>query len=76
MIVRQTLHTVYGAIADTVLATVPAGRLAGHNELLTTLPTRGIHLTGPRGVRIALWPETRPGRDGPLAVAYRTTVER
>jgi hypothetical protein len=75
-IVRQTLHGVYGAIADTLLAQVPDGKLAMPKELLTTLPKRGIHLTGPHGVRIALWPETRLGRDGPLVVAYRTTVEQ
>jgi hypothetical protein len=76
LVVRQTLKAVYGPIADSVLATVPAGQLAGPNELVTTLPKRGIHLTGPHGVRIALWPQTRRGRDGPLAVAYRTVVER
>jgi len=75
-IVRQTLNVVYGPIADSVLAGVPSGRLAAPNELVTTLPSRGIHLTGPRGARLALWPETRPGRDGPLAVAYRTLLER
>jgi hypothetical protein len=74
-IVRQTLRSVYGPIADTLLATVPDGHLAAPNELVTSLPSRGIHLTGPHGARIALWPETRRGRDGPLAIAYRTTVE-
>lgn len=75
-VVRQTLKAVYGAIADSALATVPVGQLTAPNELLTTLPKRGIHLTGPRGIRIAVWPETRAGQDGPLAVAYRTVVER
>lgn len=75
-IVRETLHTVYGPIADTVLAAVPEGRLATRNELVTTLPAKGIHLAIPHGARIAVWPETRPGRDGPLVVAYRTAVER
>ncbi|MFL5615529.1 MAG: hypothetical protein ACJ796_17805 [Gemmatimonadaceae bacterium] len=75
-VVRETLHTVYGAIADTLLAAVPEGRLAMPNELVTTLPAKGIHLAGPHGARIAVWPETRAGRDGPLVVAYHTTVER
>jgi hypothetical protein len=75
-IVRQTLHTVYGAVADTLLTTVPDGRLAAPNELLTVLPQRGIHLATPSGSRVALWPQTRPGRDGPLVIAYRTVVER
>jgi hypothetical protein len=74
-IVRQTLHTVYGPVADTLLGTVPDGQLAAPNELLTVLPQRGIHLATPTGRRIALWPETRPGRDGPLVVAYRTIAE-
>ena len=75
-IVRQTLKVVYGPFADSALAAVPAGRLVAPNELVTTLPTRGIHLAGPHGARVALWPETRPGRDGPLVIAYRTVVER
>lgn len=75
-IVRQTLATVYGPVADTLLGTVADGRLAQPNELLTVLPQRGIHLATPTGRRIVLWPETRPGRDGPLVVSYRTVVER
>jgi hypothetical protein len=74
-IVRQTLRSVYGAVADTLLAAVPAGRLVLHNELLTTLPSRGIRLTSAGGARLQLWPETRPGRDGPLVVAYRAVAE-
>ena len=74
-IVRQTLRSVYGAVADTLLAAVPAGSLIVPNELLTKLPSRGIHLGSAGGARIQLWPETRPGRDGPLVVAYRTVVE-
>ena len=74
-IVRQTLHNVYGTVADTLLAAVPAGSLVAPNELVTTLPSRGVRLTSADGARIQLWPETRPGRDGPLVVAYRTVVE-
>ena len=74
-VVRQTLRSVYGAVADTLLATVPAGSLVMPNQLLTKLPSRGIHLGITGGARIQLWPETRPGRDGPLVVAYRTVVE-
>lgn len=74
-IVRQTLHSVYGAVADTLLAAVPAGSLVAPNELVTTLPSRGLRLGNAGGARIQLWPETRPGRDGPLVVAYRTVVE-
>jgi hypothetical protein len=76
LLVRQTLRSVYGAVADTVLATVPDGRLASAKELVTTLPSRGLHLGTTPGPRLGLWPQTRPGRDGPLVVAYRTIVER
>jgi hypothetical protein len=75
-IVRQTLRSVYGAVADTLLAAVPAGQLVMHNELLTTLPSRGLHLTSAGGARLQLWPETRPGRDGLLVVAYRAVAEQ
>ena len=74
-IVRQTLRSVYGAVADTLLAAVPTGHLVMHNELVTTLPSRGIRLTSASGARLQLWPETRPGRDGPLVVAYRVVAE-
>lgn len=75
-IVRETLRAVYGPVADTLLATVPDGRLAAPNELLARLPARGIHLAAADGRKIGVWPETRPGRDGPLVVAYRTMAER
>jgi hypothetical protein len=75
-VVRQTLPAVYGALADTLLAAIPEGRLAAPNELVTTLPTRGIQLPMPNGWRLGIWPETRPGRDGPLVVGYRALVQR
>jgi hypothetical protein len=76
LVVRQTLHTVYGPVADTLLATVPTGKLATASELVTTLPKHGIHLQGAHGPHLALWPQTKPGRNGPLVFAYRTVVER
>lgn len=75
-IVRQTLPVVYGPIADSALAVVAEGKLASPGDLLTELPSRGIHLQVAGGYRISLWPETRQGRDGPLVVAYRTMVGR
>lgn len=75
-VVRQTLPAVLGARADTLLGAIPAGKLAAPNELVTVLPTKGIHLSAPNGTRLVLWPETRPGRDGPLVVAYRVSVEK
>ena len=75
-IVRETLPRVYGAVADSALAALPAGRLAAAGDLLHDLPTRGVRLPTADGATLALWPETRPGRDGPLVVTYRATVAR
>ena len=77
-IVRATLPQIYGAAADSALAHVPSGALTTPSELVGELPARGLRL--PLGAAaagagaIVLWPETRPGRDGPLVVSYRTSV--
>jgi hypothetical protein len=73
-IVRETLPAVYGARVDSVLATIPEGSLIGEGDLLTELPLRGIHLPLGTAYQLILWPETRPGRDGPLVVSYRARV--
>lgn len=73
-IVRETLPAVYGARVDSLLVTIPEGRLIGEGDLLTELPLRGIHLPLGTGYQLILWPETRPGRDGPLVVSYRARV--
>jgi hypothetical protein len=73
-IIRATLPEVYGKSADSVLAAVPAGQLVNSASLLTELPSRGLHFPLGGGWVIALWPETRPGQDGPLVVSYRTVV--
>ena len=75
-IVRATLPAVYGPSADSLLATIPAGKLARAGDLLTELPTRGLHLPIGAGWSLALWPETRQGQDGPLVVTYRAVVVR
>ena len=75
-IVRATLPAVYGALADSALAAVPPGKLFAAADLLTKLPTTGLHLRAANGVTLAVWPETRPGRDGPLVIAYRASVVR
>jgi hypothetical protein len=73
-IVRATLPEIYGAVADSMLASVKVGALVGGDDLITELPVRGIRLTHSSGAALTLWPETRPGRDGPLVVAYRVTT--
>lgn len=73
-VVRQTLPAVYGARADSVLAAIPEGALVAGGDLLRELTARGIHVGLRDGWSLELWPETRPGRDGPLVVRYRTRV--
>ena len=73
-IVRATLPQVYGARLDSLLAAIPAEQLTAGGDLLTELPVRGVQLRLADGATLALWPETRPGRDGPLVVAYRSTL--
>ncbi|HEU4628883.1 MAG TPA: hypothetical protein VFS08_04030 [Gemmatimonadaceae bacterium] len=75
-IVRATLPEVFGTAADSALAATPAGGIAQAGDLLTELPVRGVRLRTSDGDTLALWPETRPGRDGPLVVTYRVAVVR
>lgn len=75
-IVRATLPMIYGAGADSLLAGVPSGAIAGAGELLTELPAHGLRLPAGDGWSLVVRPETRPGRDGPLVVRYIATVER
>jgi hypothetical protein len=73
--VRATLPLVFGAVADSMLADVPAGTLGGTADLLADLPGRGVRLPARYGWAIRLWPGVRPGQDGPLVVTYRVSVE-
>jgi hypothetical protein len=76
-LVRATLPAVYGVAADSLLASVAAGELIrGVDPTTTTDATHGVYLPLSAGWSLALWPETRPGRDGPLIVRYRTTLPR
>lgn len=72
--VRATLPKIYGATADSALARLPNGGIAGQGNLLYDLPARGVHIPLDKGWEIALYPETRPGEDGPLVVRYRVSV--
>lgn len=74
--VRLSLPAVYGPVGDSMLAAVPQGTLTSGGDLLKDLPTRGIRLTAPNGAAVMLWPETRPGEDGPLVVTYRVAPAR
>lgn len=74
--VRRTLPLVYGGTVDSVLRAIPAGGIIGSVDLLTELPARGAHLKVAAGWTLDLWPETRPGQDGPLVVGYRARMTR
>jgi hypothetical protein len=73
-IVRSTLPQVYGAPADSALRALPIGMMARAGDLITTLAERGFQIPLAGGRTIAVFPETRAGRDGPLVVAYRAVA--
>jgi hypothetical protein len=75
-LVRETLPAIYGAAVDSILATVAAGALIRGVDPTVTTATHGVYLPLAAGWSLALWPETRPGRDGPLIVTYRTALTR
>jgi len=75
-LVRATLRAIYGAAADSILASVAAGELIRGVEPTSSGATHGVYLPISAGWSLALWPETRPGRDGPLIVRYRTALTR
>lgn len=74
--VRAVLPRLYGPVADTLLAGVPMGELTATGDLLTDLPERGIHLPAVGDPVLTLWPETRPGSEGPLVIAFRVEPRR
>lgn len=76
VVVRRTLPMIYGAPVDSVLRTIPNGGIVGDVDLLDELPKRGVRLPLGNGSTLELWPETRPGQDGPLVVSYRARVRR
>jgi hypothetical protein len=71
--VRATLPLIYGRGASDALAKIPDGGLAAQGDLLEELPKKGLRIPG-AGWMIRLFPETRPGQDGPLVVRYRASV--
>lgn len=73
-LVRATLPAIYGRGVDTVLSKIADGDIARQGDLLSELPKRGVRIPVNAGWMIALFPETRPGQDGPLVVRYRVSV--
>jgi hypothetical protein len=72
--VRRTLPAIYGPGADTALAKLADGGIARQGDLLTELPARGARIPVRDGWTLAVYPETRPGQDGPLVVRYRVSL--
>jgi hypothetical protein len=73
-LVRSTLPAVYGRSIDSVLSKIPEGGIARQGDLVSELPTRGVRIPVNSDWAITLYPETRPGQDGPLVVRYRVSV--
>ena len=73
-LLRTTLPKVYGPAIDTARSKVPTGDLTKSGNLVSDLPTRGIHVPVRDAWSLAVYPETRPGHDGPLVVRYRVSV--
>ncbi|HEX5830740.1 MAG TPA: hypothetical protein VFY16_07175 [Gemmatimonadaceae bacterium] len=74
--VRATLPRVHGVTGTRALAGAPEGSIASAGDLLTVLPARGARLAADDGWSLVVTPVTRPGRDGPIVVAYVATVTR
>jgi hypothetical protein len=73
-VVRATLVSVYGAPMKDVLSSMPIGAFAEQGELLTELPSRGVRIPLNGAWMLRLFPETRPGQDGPLVIRYRVRI--
>jgi hypothetical protein len=72
--VRNTLPMIYGSSVRGLLESIPEGSIAGQGDLLTVLPARGVRIPIDSSLSIRLFPETRPGQDGPLVIRYRVFV--
>jgi hypothetical protein len=73
-IVRSTLPVIYGDAARTALDSITTGSLVRGGTLLEDLPQHGFPISVAEHT-VRLWPVVRPGRDGPLIVAYRAKAE-
>jgi hypothetical protein len=72
--VRTTLPLIYGGAAREALSKIPQGGLASQGDLLAELPRKGMRIPLGYEWAIRLFPETRPGQDGPIVVRYRASV--
>ena len=53
---------------------MPPGTIVPPEGLTTDLPTQGLYVPVPGGPTLRIWPETRPGEEGPLVVRYRVLI--
>ena len=74
LFLRSTLPAIYGAPAADAIGKIAAGNIAAQGELLTELPARGVRIPLNATSMIRVFPETRPGQDGPLVVRYRARI--
>jgi hypothetical protein len=73
-ILRATLPRIFGAAVDSALGAMAAGTVVPPHGLTTDLPTQGLYVPLPGGPTLRIWPETRPGEEGPLVVRYRVLI--
>jgi hypothetical protein len=73
-VLRATLPQIYGSRLDSALIALPFGSLVPAQGLTTDLPAQGLYVPVPGGSTLRIWPETRPGEQGPLVVRYRVLV--
>jgi hypothetical protein len=72
--VRSTLPRIYGAAIDSSLTRLPIGAIARQGNLVDDLPSSGVRIPIGAAWEVRVFPETRPGVEGPLVVRYRTMV--
>jgi hypothetical protein len=70
-ILRATLPQIYGPRLDTALTAIPGGALVPEEGLTTDLLKQGLLVPVSDSDTLRIWPETRPGQEGPLVVRYR-----
>ena len=71
---RTTLPAIYGAQIDSSLTRLPVGAIARQGDLISMLPANGVRIPIDAAWELRVFPETRPGVEGPLVVRYRATV--
>ena len=73
-ILRATLPQIFGAAVDSALGAMAAGTIVPPQGLTTELPTQGLYVPLPGGPTLRIWPQTRPGEEGPLVIRYRVLI--